>query len=66
MAYYRLYFMGKGTDHIERFHEFEAVDDDAAIATCDEWRGFQTAELWSGDRKVIKWDGPESDRTGHS
>ena len=58
MVGYRLYFMARGTEHIENVHEFEAIDDDAAISTCDEWRGFQTAELWSGDRKVLRWEGP--------
>ena len=65
VVYYRLYFMAKGTEHIDRFHEFAAVDDDAAIAACDAWRGHQTAELWSGDRKVTRWDPPDiSSKTG--
>ena len=55
MAYYRLYFLD-GVGHIAQFHEFEADDDRAAVALADSWRGIGAMELWSGRRKVRRWD----------
>jgi len=38
MLYYRLYFMDRFSGHIEHHREFEAEDDEAAIATAEGWR----------------------------
>ena len=38
MRYYRLYFMDRFSGHIDHFREFEAVDDDAALAIAESWR----------------------------
>lgn len=56
MAYYRLYFMERLTDQIEHFREFEAEDDTAAIVVSEGWRGKRAMELWSGRRKVKRWE----------
>jgi hypothetical protein len=55
MAYYRLYFLD-GRSHIEHFHEFEADTHAAAVAQADEWRTLNAMELWSGRRKVKRWE----------
>lgn len=55
MAYYRLYFFGGG-NRIEQFREFEMRDDLAAIRQAAQWRGTAPMELWSGARKVRRWD----------
>ena len=55
MAYYRLYFLD-GLGHIEHFREFEADTDAAAVAQADEWRMLNAMELWTGQRKVKRWD----------
>ena len=55
MAYYRLYFFGCG-NRIEQFREFEVSDDFAAIRQAAEWRGTVPMELWSGARKIRRWD----------
>lgn len=58
MAYYRLYFFnGK---HIDRFHEYEAVDDLAARTVAEGLHGARHMELWSGARKIRRWDGLKS------
>ena len=55
MAYYRLYFLVSVSGQIERFHEFEAIDDDEAIAHAEKLRGPRPMELWAGNRKVKRW-----------
>jgi hypothetical protein len=55
MAYYRLYFFGH-RNRIEQFREFEVSDDFTAIHQAAEWRGSAPMELWSGARKVRRWD----------
>lgn len=55
MAYYRLYFFGCG-NRIEQFREFEMSDDIAALRQAAEWRGPAPMELWTGARKVRRWD----------
>lgn len=55
MAYFRLYFLDR-SNHIEHFHEFEALTDDAAVAQSEEWRGAEAMELWSGRRRVRSWE----------
>jgi hypothetical protein len=58
MAYYRLYFFNGSGGRIHEFREFEAADDLAAIHLAAEWRGPEPMELWSGGRKVRRWDAP--------
>lgn len=55
MTYYRLYIFD-GSGHIARFHEFEAASDVAALASARERRSTTAMELWSGNRKVRRWD----------
>jgi hypothetical protein len=56
MAYYRLYFFDRSDGHIDQFREFEAPDDPAAIAQAADWRELDAMELWSGGRKVKRWE----------
>ena len=51
---YRLYFLD-GLGHIERVHEFRAVNDEAAIRLCEAWREGRRMELWQRERKVRAW-----------
>jgi hypothetical protein len=52
MNYYRLYFLKSDLGGIERFAEFEAPDDDAALALAAEHEGEAPMELWCERRKV--------------
>lgn len=52
MNYYRLYFLNPDIGGIERFAEFEAPDDDAALALALEHEGIAPLELWCERRKV--------------
>ena len=56
MAYYRLYFMDRFSGHIDHFREFEAADDDAAVAVAERWREDRPMELWNLERKLRQWD----------
>ena len=60
MRYYRLYFMDPLSGHIDHFREFEAADDEAALATAEHWRGGHPMELWNRERKLKHWDMPAS------
>jgi hypothetical protein len=51
MQYFRLYFLN-ASGGILRFAEFEAPDDEAALALADEHQGSNALELWCGKRKV--------------
>jgi hypothetical protein len=52
---YRLYFLD-GLGHIEKAHEFEAQDDEAAVQISEAWReGRERMELWQGSRIVKRW-----------
>jgi hypothetical protein len=57
MAYYRLYFLDGTSGHIHEFREFESADDLAALAQAAAWRSINPMELWSGARKVRRWEG---------
>ena len=57
MIYYRLYFMN-GSDHIERFHEFEAIDEEAAIRRSEMFIAGRAMELWHGETMLQRWDAP--------
>lgn len=52
---YRLYFLD-GVGHIEKAHEFEAKDDEAAIKIAEGWREGRKVELWRGKLRVKRWD----------
>jgi hypothetical protein len=51
VLYFRLYFLN-ATGGILRFAEFEAPDDEAAIALAGEHEGEHALELWCEKRKV--------------
>jgi hypothetical protein len=53
--FYRLFFLD-GANRIERAHEFEAEDDEAAIRISEAWREGRRMELWQRDRKIRIWD----------
>ena len=54
MSYYRLYFMDTFSGHIERFEEFDAVDDGEAKAVAQSKAGELGLELWCSHRKVVR------------
>ena len=56
MRYYRLYFMDRFSGHIDQFREFEAEDDDVALAIAEGWREDRPMELWNRERKLKYWD----------
>ena len=56
MLYYRLYFMDRFSGHIDHYREFEAENDDAALAIAEDWREGQPMELWNLHRKLKHWD----------
>ena len=56
MLYYRLYFMDRFSGHIEHCREFEAADDEAAIAVAEAWNEGGPMELWNLQRKLRHWD----------
>jgi hypothetical protein len=59
MGYYRLYFMDPASGHIDHFREFEAENDDEALATAERWQIGQPMELWNLQRKLRHWDLPQ-------
>jgi len=62
MRYFRLYFMDRFSGHIEHFREFEADDDQAALAIAEAWREDGPMELRNRERKLRHWDSaPASD-----
>ena len=56
MVYYRLYQLRGPRNEVESFHEFHAADDREAIAVVETMRRMNPMELWSGHRKVRRWD----------
>jgi hypothetical protein len=54
-------FFFDGAAHIERAHEFEARDDESAIAISEAWREGRRMELWQRDRQIRIWDTPDVD-----
>ena len=54
MSYYRLYFMSSFSGHIERFEEFDAPDDAAAIVVAKTRQGLLALELWCSHRKIAR------------
>jgi len=57
MVYYRLYQLHGPRNEVQSFHEFEAPNDVTAIELGEERRGPNPMELWSGHRKVRRWEG---------
>jgi len=60
MPVYRLYFMNRFNGHIDRFFEFEAESDLEALQTVQTASGVQPMELWSGERKVGRFEADSS------
>lgn len=56
MPYYRLYFLGSASGGISEVREFEAEADEAAIAVSEQMMRPSAMELWSGERKVHRWE----------
>jgi len=56
MAYYRLYQLHGARNEVGSFEEFDADDDAEAIARGETYRRLNPMELWSGHRKVRRWD----------
>ncbi len=56
LDYYRLYFIDRFSGHIDHFREFEAEDDETALAVAERWREDGPMELWSRERKLKSWD----------
>ena len=61
MRYFRLYFMDRFSGHIDHFREFEAADDEAALAVALSWQEGWPMELWNRQRKLKHWAPPASD-----
>ena len=61
MAYYRLYQLHGPRNEVESFEEFDAVDDAEAIVLGETYRRLNPMELWSGHRKVRRWEGIPAD-----
>lgn len=55
LGYYRLYFIDRSSGHIDHFREYEAEDDQAALAVAERWREDGPMELWNRDRKLKVW-----------
>jgi len=56
MAYYRLYQLHGARNEVQSFEEFDAADDVEAIARSETLRRLGAMELWSGHRKVRRWE----------
>ena len=52
MVFYRIYQLRGPRNEVESFHEFEAENDDAAIAVAEGVRRENAMELWSDHRKI--------------
>lgn len=60
MPYYRIYFMNSSNGHIDRAEDLQARDDHEAIATTQPLLDGQPIELWSGTRKVHRFETPST------
>jgi hypothetical protein len=56
MPYFRLYYFDRFSGHIDHFREFDAEDDDAAVAVAERWNDSRPMELWSRERRLKQWD----------
>lgn len=61
MVYYRIYQLHGPKNEVESFREFEADDDLVAIAQCEPLHRLNPMELWSGHRKIRRWEGVVSE-----
>lgn len=52
MPYYRLYFLDPGTLKIKGVDDFNAPNDESAVALCETRKGDRPMELWCEARKV--------------
>ena len=50
------YYMHPFSGHIDHYREFEAENDEAAIAIAKGWREAGPMELWNLHRKLRHWD----------
>jgi hypothetical protein len=57
MPDYRLYFLNPHNGHIEGVEEFHTADDIEAICLVNQRDDAVPLELWSGGRKVARFDG---------
>lgn len=58
MPDYRLYHLRGPKFEVVSFNEFVEDDDLKAIMRSEGERGSNSMELWSGHRKVMRWDAP--------
>ena len=56
MGGYRLYFMDRFSGHIDHRREFVADSDAEAAAIAHGWFDGSPMELWSGSRKLKRWE----------
>jgi hypothetical protein len=56
VAFYRVYRLRGPKNEVEFFHEFEAEDDESAIAAAERWRSLDAMELWSNHQKIHRWE----------
>jgi hypothetical protein len=56
MKDYRLYLLDGFSGHIAEVREFDAPDDEAALATADAMGGKRAKELWHRQHKLKHWD----------
>jgi len=66
MAFYRIYQLRGPHNEVASFHEFDAEDDNAAIAVADAMRRQNAMELWSDHRKVQRWEPAEMPQSSSS
>jgi hypothetical protein len=57
MPYYRLYYLNRGSGHIDRAEEIDAADDVRAVAIVRERERDTAVELWQQSRKVMRLEG---------
>ena len=58
MPYFRLYYFDRFSGHIDHFREFDADDDQAAMAVAERWHDGRPMELWNGERRLNRWETP--------
>ncbi len=56
MAEYLFFVMDERAGHVVRVRNFKAPDDGVAVALADDARGQWPTELWSGGRKIKRWE----------
>jgi hypothetical protein len=56
MPYFRLYYFDRFSGHIDHFREFDAEDDDAAVALAERWSDGHPMELWNRERRLKQWE----------